>query len=757
MSVVRSIVEHVLEHVLDGAIVVDRSGIVVFANGDSQRIFARRREAIAGADVAALFADLPADWSEQGRGTWTVLRSDGSLLDVRATVSPVEDCVAITLQDRASASPMPAMPDPVDEPDQMLTTIADAVDAFLYAGEMDIESGWYLPIFHGPGMNRLLGADVSYEDANRLYDTCVYPEDYPAYEALYDMERREEGVAHEVTYRVRGVDGKTRWLRERSIPRHVDGRWLLLGVVFDVTDEVERREEVERERTERLAAVARFERVVSLSNDLIVAVDAAGAVRFANPATRLLLGCDPDRLLGHTWDVFCHTDDAAGAREALGQEFGARAAGPRVVRAVSRGGRILHLSWTGAFDPEEDLMFYVGRDVTTEAEARAVVEERSRTDPLTGLSNRRHVVEVLTGELERARREPGRPGVLMVDLDHFKPVNDLYGHAAGDAVLTELAVRLRRSVRRYDVVGRWGGEEFCVVVSGITDEQALKSVADGIRHAVADAPVAIGDGRLIHLTASVGGVLAVEGIWSVEALVDAADRGLYAAKRHGRNCVVLATELTLDDFAAEEPEALRLAEALALSASAREGMPETHLREVAELARQIAAQLGLTEDAVMRCRLGGWLHDLGKVGVPDRVLTKPGPLDEEEWRLMRAHAEIGEGIVRRIAGLAQAAPVVRHHHEHWDGSGYPDGLAGEEIPLEARIVSVADAYSALTHDRVYRASRTAAEALEELRAWAGSHHDPLCVEALAAVLDGLAPADQGALARLPRALSEGFG
>jgi len=753
MSGVRSIVEHVLEHVIDGAIVVDGEGLVVYANGDSERIFARSREAIVGARVATLFAELPTDWAEPGRGTWTVRRSDGSHLDVRVTVSPVEDCVAVTLQDRASASPMPAMPNPIDEPDQMLVTIADAVDAFLYAGEMDVESGWYLPVFHGPGMNRLIGGDASYEDANRIYDTLVYPEDYPLYEALYEVESREEGIAQEATYRIRGLDGKTRWLRERSILRHVDGRWLLLGVVVDVTEELERREEVERERAKHLAAVARFERVVSLSNDLIVAVDRGGVVRYANPATRLLLGREPDDLLGHTWEAFCHGDDAGDAREALAREFGERAAGPRVVRVVNQHGRTLHLSWTGAFDPEEDLMFYVGRDVTTETEARAAVEERSRTDSLTGLSNRRHVVEVLTGELERARREPGRPGVLMVDLDHFKPVNDLYGHAVGDAVLIELASRLRRAVRRYDLVGRWGGEEFCVVVSGITDEEALKSVGDAVRRAVAEAPMKIGDGRLIHLTASVGGVLAAEGIWSVEALVDAADRGLYAAKRHGRNCVALATELTLDDFAAEEPEALRLAEALARSASAREGMPETHLHEMAELSRQIAAHLGLTEDSIMRCRLGAWLHDLGNVGVPDRVLTKTGPLDEDDWQLLRAHSEIGEGIVRRIAGLAQAALVVRHHHERWDGSGYPDGLAGEEIPLEARIVSVADAYSALTHERVYRASLTMAEALAELRLNAGSHHDPRCVEALGAVLDGLARDGETTLAPMPRVLS----
>ena len=629
---------------------------------------------------------------------------------------------------------IPRLPHRVDEPDAMLLSIADAVDAFLFAGELT-EDGWYLTIFHSAGIEKLLGGPVDADDANRTYEGCVHPEDYPAYEALY--ERREEGVPAEATYRLRGLDGKVRWVRERSVPRHMEGRFLLFGVIVDVTDEIEGREEIERARTERLAAVARYERAVDLASDVMFTCDRDGRVTFANAAVRTLLGHDPSAITGRPFAGLCHPEDAELVDAYLASEFGRRVASPLAIRFVASDERILHLSWAGTYDSQDDVMFMVGRDVTDEVEARAEIERRSRTDSLTDLFNRRHLVDALTAELERALREPRRPGLLLVDLDHFKVVNDSYGHPAGDAVLKDVARRLKRAVRRYDVVARWGGEEFCILLAGVTSERALRRTAQAVCRAIGETPIEVADDRLVRVTASVGAVLAREGMWSVEALVDSADRALYSAKRQGRNRAVLASELTVEDLAVDrEPESIRMAEALVLSASAREGMPEEHVREVSELASSIAAELGLAEEAIMRCRLAGWLHDLGKMALPDSVLGNPGELSEEEWVLMREHSEIGERIARRIPGLAQAAPAIRHHHERWDGDGYPDGLAGEEIPIEARIVAVADAYSAMTHDRVHKRAMPSDAALAELRRGAGSRHDQACVEALDAVLTG---------------------
>jgi putative nucleotidyltransferase with HDIG domain len=241
------------------------------------------------------------------------------------------------------------------------------------------------------------------------------------------------------------------------------------------------------------------------------------------------------------------------------------------------------------------------------------------------------------------------------------------------------------------------------------------------------------EGRRLEITVSVGAVLA-DPADSPELIVDRADRALYAAKRLGRDRARLFSELTALDIAAQEPEAIRLAQALSLSAGVREGTPERHAEEVSHIAGAIAVELGLPEDVVVRCRIGGWLHDIGKVGIPDQILTKPAALDAAEWEIMRRHAEIGEQLARRIEAVAPAAPAIRHHHERVDGTGYPDGLAGDAIPIEARIVAVADTYSAITSERPYRRGRTASEAIAELRAQAGRHHDARCVEALAHVV-----------------------
>jgi HD-GYP domain-containing protein (c-di-GMP phosphodiesterase class II) len=217
--------------------------------------------------------------------------------------------------------------------------------------------------------------------------------------------------------------------------------------------------------------------------------------------------------------------------------------------------------------------------------------------------------------------------------------------------------------------------------------------------------------------------------------VDRADSCLYDAKHRGRNCVSLRPSDTRVDAPNVAPNAVDLARALAFACGLREGIPKEHAEEVAHLAGLTAERLALPARIAQRCRLAGWLHDVGKLAVPERILTKPGPLDEAEWAIMRTHPGIGADIVCRVPALRHVARAIRHHHERYSGNGYPDDLTGHTIPIEARVVAAADAYAAMTADRPYSAARTPQQAAAELRRSAGSHLDPTVVEALLAVLD----------------------
>jgi diguanylate cyclase (GGDEF)-like protein len=513
-------------------------------------------------------------------------------------------------------------------------------------------------------------------------------------------------------------------------------------VVDDLEASRLRIEELERELSETRERSDAFTRIVeSIDHHVYINEILPGGGRktlFSGPGRERLLGGVPeDGDWGRAWIEAVHPDDRAlyaehTARYLRGEmsEVRCRMIGlDGVTRWIVGGGMPRRLG-------ERLIVEGIVRDATAEVTAEERLREAARTDALTGLFNRRHFSEVLEAELERSRRESLTPGLALVDVDHFKTVNDTYGHQIGDAVLSEVAARLLGAVRAYDCVARWGGEEFIVLAPALDHERALWRVCQALRESVGAMPVTVGQRRL-DITVSVGGVLA-DPMSSHELIVDQADRALYSAKRQGRDRSRLFSELTANDLAAEEPEAIRLAQALSLSAGVREGVPEEHAEQVSDLSGAIALTLGLPDDMVLRCRLGGWLHDIGKVAIPDAIITKPGPLDADEWAFIRRHTLIGERIVAAAPSLAPAARLVRSSHEAWDGGGYPDALAGEEIPFGARIVAVCDAFDAMISTRPYAQPRTVAQARAELRRCSGTQFDPAVVDAFERVLDARA-------------------
>jgi len=379
--------------------------------------------------------------------------------------------------------------------------------------------------------------------------------------------------------------------------------------------------------------------------------------------------------------------------------------------------------------------------VTTNDELRGAQAELAAlatTDPLTGLPNHRALADAMARELDRARRFQRPCSLLFVDIDYFKALNDGCGHAAGDSVLRELGEVLAASLRRVDTLGRWGGEEFVAVLPEVGAATAL-ATAERLRANVAEHVFPVASGT--HLTVSIGAATYGQDGLAPGTLLEAADRAMYAAKRMGRNQVFSASDPVVaavgqgeDGTDADERAAMGAVDALALLVDSRDKGTGEHVAHVAHLAERVALSLGASPKEAREVALAAKLHDIGKVAVADSILRNPGRLDANERELMRRHPAIGADVVSRVGRLASLAPIIRSHHEHFDGNGYPAGLRGEEIPLAARIVAAADAVDAMTSDRPYRRHMDIEQARRELKRAAGTQFDPKVVEALDEIL-----------------------
>ena len=362
--------------------------------------------------------------------------------------------------------------------------------------------------------------------------------------------------------------------------------------------------------------------------------------------------------------------------------------------------------------------------------------DAAREDPLTGLQNRRGFDEGFELEVERARRAGRALTLLLGDLDHFKTVNDRLGHPRGDDALRRAAEILRASNRRIDLVSRVGGEEFAVLLPD-SDERGAHIAAERMRHAIregfAEDPVT--------LTISFGIASFPQHGETTEDLMESADQALYTAKEIGRDCSVIHAPGAAAGVAghARRRRARGEARLLSLITLAESLENHEHSAGVARHTREIAREIGYPEEHLERLVLAAVLHDVGKVGIPDSIVMKPGPLTGDEWAVMRKHPQIGSSMLEGVA-QEELADWVQWHHERPDGTGYPDGLLGDAIPIESRIVAVADAYEAMTHDRVYRPAIGHEAACRELQHGAGTQFDEEIVDAFMRVLKAEEPA-----------------
>ncbi len=434
------------------------------------------------------------------------------------------------------------------------------------------------------------------------------------------------------------------------------------------------------------------------------------------------------------------------------------------------------------FSETERLMLLTLADLISGALHNALTFQRAQeqaiTDGLTGVKTHRFLMEALSAEWKRSTRANRSFSLALIDLDRFKFVNDFYGHLEGDLVLKRVGHVLEEHCRRSDVVARYGGDEFVILMPETNLEQSGQ-IAETLRSKISTDMLL----REKRITASLGiACFPINGATPQE-LIQVADASMYLSKHQGGNAVSTAENydpnetrewkrnvleaylgVTLKRLFATGPDALEeicarmrqfaqslempvaadkggqstalarkegselpvieTVTSLALAIDAKDHFTQGHCQKVAVYAALIASKLGLSGDEIEEIRIGGMLHDIGKVGIPEEILNKNGPLNGEEWEVMKAHARYGDEILSPLETLTRVRAMVRHHHEMFDGSGYPDGLEGARIPLGARIIAIADAYDTITSDRVYKKARVFSAACVEIERCAGAQFDP---------------------------------
>jgi diguanylate cyclase (GGDEF)-like protein/PAS domain S-box-containing protein len=342
------------------------------------------------------------------------------------------------------------------------------------------------------------------------------------------------------------------------------------------------------------------------------------------------------------------------------------------------------------------------RNLTEQISLQLQLEHMSQHDPLTRLYNR----ACFEKEMNRRERMQIESGVIVCDVDGLKIINDSFGHAMGDAILQVISVILKLSFRSSDLVARIGGDEFAILLS-CNSEQILRQKCNTILEKI---ELYNADNPTVPISLSIGWAITTQFPVDMAALFKKADDAMSREKLHRQNSV-----------------RSDMVKALIKALEVRDYITEGHGDRMQKFMEELGRAVGIEETALADLRLLARFHDIGKVGIPDDILFKPEALDEQEWEVMRQHCEIGFRIASAVSDLDPIAKLILAHHEWWNGQGYPLGLSGESIPLECRMLAIADAYDAMTNDRPYRKAMSSKEALAELRQCAGSQFDPQLV------------------------------
>jgi diguanylate cyclase (GGDEF)-like protein len=366
------------------------------------------------------------------------------------------------------------------------------------------------------------------------------------------------------------------------------------------------------------------------------------------------------------------------------------------------------------------------------AQLYEVARMRADTDGLTHIANHRSLHEQLDRALQNAKAEQTPVSIILIDLDDFKIFNDVYGHPVGDSVLKTVAQCLQNSTRSDDIVGRYGGDEFMLILPRTAASSAL-DLANRVLNLVSSCELVVNDARL-PISVSIGvATFPVDGR-TKDQLIAHVDSALYESKRNGGHTVRQA-HIPRADWLVLQGSTFSALEGLVRAVDAKDQYTRHHTELVTEAALLLAQRLNLSEDTCRALRIAGLLHDVGKVGMPDEVLKKPGKLTADEYAVMKNHVKLSEMIIKDVPYLNDVLAAVAHHHERFDGTGYPYRKSGEAIPLLGRIMAVADAYSAMSLDRPYRKGMSWPDIRTELKRGAGTQFDPDLVDLFIEIMD----------------------
>ena len=687
------------------ALVLDERGCVVDANDLALELLRRTRAELPGSTVAEVVEGFAADGTPVRLKTLRSRQLDGTTL-----------CLLRVVQG-----------------DELVDDLADYFDA---------------AFDHAPIGMAILGADGRYVRVNHALcgmlgrrreelvgardNEITHPDDRQRDVELAWKILRGELDSVQLEKRFVKPDGAIVWvIANMTYLRDDDGNGIAwVGQWQDVTARRTAEAELRRERDLSSAMLTAMQEGFCLIGE-------AGAVLQANDAMCELVGWPREEVVGQRWPFAWVPDDQVEFHEALGARWreAGRGESDDVVLQRRDGTRFdasVTLALASGPDGEPLGSVLTIRDISDRKRHEADLARLATHDTLTGLVNHRGFHERLREEIARSRRHGTRLSLAILDLDHFKHVNDTYGHPAGDRVLAEIGRRLRSLTRLGEHIARVGGEEFAWILPG-TDGAGAQAAGERARRAVAREPFA----HIGHLTVSVGVCELGDGAGADE-LHRLADVALYWAKDQGRNIVVRHTphgdghrDLLADPAVAASDRGMRLRAVHAIARIVEQGHPSSdgHAERVADLASSLAQRSGWAPAQARALREASLLHDVGKIVLARSVLLKPTAFDDAEWEQMRRHPVVGADMLEGLLSVGQRT-WVRGHHERWDGGGYPDGLAGETIPEGARILAVADSWDVMTSARVYSGARALDDALDEVRRCAGRQFDPAVATAL---------------------------